>query len=231
MKSVILVPVKDHALAKSRMSPLLSPQERAQVAWSMLVDLVNAIEPLPYPVALVTSSQQAGSLAGKLGWQVIREERQFSESASVDAASARLATAGVEAVLRLPADLPLIRSQDIADLFSHLVPAPCAVMVPSRDRTGTNALLRTPPAVFPSRFGPDSLKLHTEEAARAGVRVVIVENPRLAFDLDDATDIAHFLSHPADCETYRMLISLNVKERLTHDAIQNDQDPRPGTNS
>ncbi len=229
MKSVILVPVKDHALAKSRMSSFLSPQERSRIAGSLLEDLVRSLRPLPYRVAVATNSQRAAELAGKLGWEVIWEDRQISESASVDAASVRLASEGVEAVLRIPADLPRIQSRDVTDLFARLTSAPCAVMVPSRDRAGTNALLRTPPLAFPSRFGPGSFKLHAEEAARAGVQVVIVENPRRALDLDDAADIGHFLSHPADCETYRTLIELNVKERLARDAIQDHQNSRPGT--
>jgi len=231
MTSVVLVPVKEHAKAKLRMSPLLSGQERSLLAWAMLEDVIQALLPLALPAAVVTSSARAAARAEKLGWRVFWEEEQISESASVDAASQRLASEGVDAVLRLPADLPLVQPGDVEELLSLSIAAPCAVLAPSWDRMGTNALLRTPPALFPSRFGPNSFALHLGEAAGTGAQLKVVENPRLALDLDDASDIVRFLAQPADCRTYRTLMDLNIEERLTRHAIQCDPHPGTGRNS
>ncbi len=52
-------------------------------------------------------------------------------------------------------------------LFYFLEPAPSVVIVPSHDGTGTNALLRSPPDLFPSHFGPESFALHLKEAETA----------------------------------------------------------------
>lgn len=214
MTTVILIPIKDPAQAKSRMAPLLTEEERRIVAWAMFEDLVDALAPLPYPVVLVTSSPRASRRAALLKWRVIPEREQTSESASVDAASRLLADEGVEAVLRLPADIPLIQSADIAELLTRPICPPAAVLVPSHDRRGTNALLRTPPDLFPSRFGPDSYALHCREAARVGARLKIERNPRLALDLDDAADIARFMAARPEGHTYRVLTSLAIEERL-----------------
>jgi 2-phospho-L-lactate guanylyltransferase len=219
MSCVILIPIKDHALAKSRMGPFLTAQERPLVAKAMLEDLIRALLPLAFPVAVATNSRQIAARIAKLGWRLFLEEKQISESASVDAASRRLADEGAQAVLRLPADLPLIQTGDVAELCLETPPAPCATMAPSWDGTGTNALLRTPPGLFPSRFGPGSFALHVEEARRVGAHLRVVQNPRLALDLDDVTDIARFLSSPSECETYRTLIDLNVKVRLARHAL------------
>jgi 2-phospho-L-lactate guanylyltransferase len=220
MISVILVPVKEHARAKSRMSPLLTAQERFAVTWALMEDLIRALLPLPYPVMMLTSSARAASRAGSLGWTVFWEESQVSESASVDAASKHLAEEGVDAMLRLPADLPLVQSSDVADLLSLPIASRSAVLVPSWDHRGTNALLRTPPDLFPSQFGQDSFALHVRKAAEANAPLQVVENPRLALDLDDAHDIARFLAQPAPGETYRTLIDMNIKERLAQHAGQ-----------
>jgi 2-phospho-L-lactate guanylyltransferase len=228
MTPVILVPVKEEARAKMRMSMLLSAQERSLVARAMLEDTIQALLPLAFPVAIVTNSVRTAGRVEKLGWKVLWEEEQISESTSIDAASKRLESEGVDGVLRLPADLPLVQPGDVEDLFSPGIAAPCAVLAPSWDRTGTNALLRRPPALFPSRFGPNSFALHLEEAAAAGAQIRIVENPRLALDLDDASDITRFLAQPTDCLTYHLLVGLNIKERLTRRAVQCD--PHPGTN-
>ena len=219
MSCVILIPAKDHALAKSRMGPFLTAQERPLVAKAMLEDLIRALLPLALPVAVATNSRQIATRVTNLGWRLLWEEEQTSESASVDAASRRLADEGAQAVLRLPADLPLIQTGDVAELCLQTPRAPCAVAVPSWDGTGTNALLRTPPALFPSHFGPGSFALHAEEARRVGAHFRIVQNPRLALDLDDVTDIARFLSSPSECETYRTLMDLNVRERMARHAL------------
>jgi len=216
---VILVPVKDRAFAKSRMGPFLSAEERSLVATAMLDDLIRALLPLVFPVAVVTNSQQIATRIAKLGWRVLWEEEQLSESSSIDAASTRLADEGAQAVLRLPADLPLIQTDDVTELCLETPQAPSAVLAPSWDGTGTNALLRTPPNLFPSHFGPGSFALHTENARLVGAQLRVVHNSRLALDLDDVADIARFLSSPTECETYRTLMDLNVKERLARHAF------------
>jgi 2-phospho-L-lactate guanylyltransferase len=133
--------------------------------------------------------------AAKFGWEVLREEHQVSESASVDLASRLCAERGVTALLRLPLDLPLVQPGDIDDLLVTDCRAPATVMVPSRDGTGTNAILRTPPALFPSHFGPNSFAKHRSEAERVGARTIVRRNPRLEMDVDDEADLRALLHH------------------------------------
>ncbi len=214
MTGVILVPVKEPAKAKSRLSSLLRATERALLSQAMLEDLIRTLLPLPYPVALVTNSAAAAGQARNLGWEIFWEADQASESASVDAASSLLERKGMESVLRLPADLPLVQPEDIDDLLSQRMHAPCAVIAPSWNGMGTNALLRTPPTIFPSHFGPDSFALHTGAASAAGADLRIVENSRLALDIDDPGDIRRFLEQPVEGQTLRVLQNLRVAERL-----------------
>jgi 2-phospho-L-lactate/phosphoenolpyruvate guanylyltransferase len=226
MNGTILVPMKEPAHAKSRMAPLLAAAERAALAWAMFEDLIAALIPVSWPVAVATNSLPAPARAEALGWQVFWEEMPSSESASVDAASRRLARQGVHAVLRLPADLPLIRTADVEELLTQPVSAPAAVLVPSRHGSGTNALLRMPPDLFPSCFGPDSFALHARAAAAAGAGLTVVQNARLALDLDDPADLACFLAAPEDSRTYRALMGFHVLERLADYGAQ--RNPHPG---
>jgi 2-phospho-L-lactate guanylyltransferase len=132
----------------------------------------------------------------------------------VDEASVRLKREGIESVLRLPADLPLVTSADIEEVLSAGPPAPSAVLVPSGDRLGTNALLRTPPDLFTSRFGHNSFVIHEEEARRSGAQVKILDNPNIALDLDDPSDLVRLLRTPFETKTHRLLQELKVAERL-----------------
>jgi len=220
VNTTILVPVKSHERAKLRMAGFLTDRERSRLAQTMLRDLSRALRLVPHPIVLITDSRQACEIAKRMAWRFFWESSQVSESASVDAASKQLAQEGVRAVLRLPADRPLIQSGDIVQLLEVPLPIRTALLVPSRDRLGTNAILRAPPDLFPSRFGCNSFVLHTQEALRALAHVEIRENPNIALDLDDACDAANFLDQPSDTETYRFLLEIGARERLVRGNVR-----------
>jgi 2-phospho-L-lactate/phosphoenolpyruvate guanylyltransferase len=187
----ILIPVKEFSRSKERLAPHYSEDERAALARALCEDIFEVIANVRGidRVYVVSGEDHALDLARRRDWRAISEREQISESASVDAASRLCATDGVQALLRLPIDLPLVTAGDIEALFAALEPAPSVVIVPSRDGTGTNALLRSPPDLFPSHFGPDSFALHLNEAERAGARIRIIRNERIALDIDESEDL------------------------------------------
>ncbi|HWP43911.1 MAG TPA: 2-phospho-L-lactate guanylyltransferase [Blastocatellia bacterium] len=212
MKAV-LIPVKDPSRGKTRLARLLSPEERRQLAWAMFEDVCRAVKPAAAPdrVVVVTSFAPAIELARSLEWEVIIEQSQLSESASVDRASRLLKARGFDLVMRLPADVPLVRTEDIDELLSVELRPPAALLVPSREGTGTNAIIRTPPDLFPSRFGPGSLALHTEEAARAGAECIIKHNPQIALDIDEPSDIEALMRSGHGTRAFDLLSRMNLK--------------------
>jgi 2-phospho-L-lactate guanylyltransferase (CobY/MobA/RfbA family) len=193
----------------------------------MFEDLILALRPLSVPVVLATESEDAAETGRKLGWRVIRETVQITESASVDEVSRRLAREGTGAVLRFPADIPLAQSRDIQEVMDASPGMRSAVLVPAWDHRGTNVLLRTPPDLFPSRFGQNSMVLHSQEALRVRARLEILENPRIALDLDDAGDIVRFLEQESDTATGRFLADLNIRERMVE--LDRAKHPHLGT--
>jgi 2-phospho-L-lactate/phosphoenolpyruvate guanylyltransferase len=203
----LLIPVKDPARAKTRLSETLSADERQRLAWAMFQDVSRAVGGSTRAdlVALVSSYRPAIEQARAKGWEVLVEESQSSESASVDWASRILAGRGIDAVMRLPADLPLVRAEDIDALLSVGMRAPAALLVPSREGTGTNAIIRTPPDLFPSHFGPDSLALHKEAARRAGSECLIIHNHRIALDIDEPQDLEALLEQGEGTEAYALI--------------------------
>ena len=193
----LLLPVKDLRNAKKRLIGALSPEERFALAEAMLADTIRAVKGIrcAEKIFVVTNYEPAMQLAEENHWEVLREEEQISESRSVDAASRICEQRGITRLLRLPLDLPLIQSSDIDELLSPDCPAPGLVIVPSRDGTGTNAMLRTPPTLFPSHFGTGSFSKHLAEAHYAHAQVVIRRNPRLEMDVDDESDLRALLEH------------------------------------
>jgi 2-phospho-L-lactate guanylyltransferase len=133
----------------------------------------------------------------------------------VDAASKICQERGVRALLRLPLDLPLIQSRDVDELLTIECQAPALAIVPSRDGTGTNAMLRMPPTLFPSHFGNGSFAKHLAEAKTAGAQVFIRRNPRLEMDVDDESDLRSLLVHDlTGTETGRWLPESGVEAKL-----------------
>lgn len=214
--NAVLIPVKDAIRAKTRLAELLSLDERQRLVWAMFEDVGRAVREARKPdcVVLVTSYARAVERARELEWEVLIEDSQHSESASVDWASRVLAERGIDTVMRLPADLPLVRAEDIDALLSIRLDPPGAVLVPSREGTGTNAIIRTPPALFPSRFGPNSLALHRQEAAKVGVECIIVENGRIALDIDEPADVEILLDTGRGTGTFDLLVEMGMVERL-----------------
>jgi 2-phospho-L-lactate guanylyltransferase len=187
----LLLPIKDLRQAKQRLAPLLSPEERFALAHAMLADTVRAVRGVQKAdqIFVVTNYAPAMQMAKENGWQLLREEAQISESVSVDAASRQCAEMGITSLLRLPLDVPLVQASDIDELLAVQCAVPAMVILPSRDGTGTNAILRTPPAMFPSHFGPGSFAKHCAEAERAGAEILVRRNARLEMDVDDESDL------------------------------------------
>ncbi len=187
----VLIPVKDSTCAKQRLAPVLSQKERTALAAAMMEDVFAAVAAVRGidAVFVVSNCDTALERARSMGWEVIREQQQVSESDSVDRASQMCAARGVDSLLRLPIDIPLLLASDVEEVLAAAKPAPACVLVASRDGTGTNALLRTPPGLFRSHFGPDSLRKHLAEAAAKGAQALVLRNARIELDVDDEDDL------------------------------------------
>ena len=213
----LLLPVKDLRNAKKRLADVLTPEERFGLAQAMLEDTIRAIQRIRNAdrIFVITNYQPVLEVAERNGWEILREDRQISESDSVDAGSKICEERGVHALLRLPLDLPLIQPRDIDDLLAIECAAPAMAIVPSRDGTGTNALLRTPPTLFPSHFGEGSFAKHLAEAKNAGAQVFLRRNSRLEMDVDDESDLRALLEHDlTGTETGRWLGETGLDEKL-----------------
>jgi 2-phospho-L-lactate/phosphoenolpyruvate guanylyltransferase len=213
----LLLPIKDFNHAKKRLAGVLTPEERLALAEAMFKDLVRAVRGVcgAEKIFVVTNYEPAMRVAGENRWEILDEERQISESDSVDSASRICEERGVTSLLRVPLDLPLIRPRDLEELLAVECQAPALVIVPSRGGTGTNALMRTPPTLFPSHFGNGSFRRHIDEAEKAGAQVMVRRNARLEMDVDDECDLQVLLRHDlTGTETGRWLHESGVKAKL-----------------
>jgi len=205
-----LIPVKDLSKAKERLYPILSQSERTDLAYAMLEDVLIALRGsrLLDRILVVTLDENAIKLAVSLDLEVIKETKQNGESESVDLASTICKEMGAESVLVIPGDAPLITPEDVDFILEKEKPYHSVILVPARDELGTNAILRKPPDVIPSRFGYDSFNKHIEEARKRNIPYEIHKLPRVALDLDEPEDLSLFASQKSETTTYRKLIRI-----------------------
>lgn len=199
MKIAALIPAKGFTNAKQRLAALLSAAERAAFAESMLRDVLHealAARGLD-AVYVVTGDAEVREIAASLGATVIVEQEEKGETEAVTFALLDIKWRGVQAAVVIPADIPLLRAGDIElvieQIAKHDGVSPFALLVPSHDRMGTNALLLSPPNVIGLRFGYDSFSYHLSQVAAKEMPLRVLENERIALDIDEPQDLERFL--------------------------------------
>jgi len=113
-----------------------------------------------------------------------------------------------------------VRSADIEQVLSQVPAAaspPFALLVPSHDRMGTNALLLAPPEIIKLRFGYDSFNFHMSQVAARGLPLRYIENERIALDIDEPKDLERLLSFNDDAaESTRVARALMAQHEAEH---------------
>jgi 2-phospho-L-lactate guanylyltransferase len=199
MKVAALIPVKGFRNAKQRLSPLLDASDREALAEAMFRDVLRQVLLARRLDAtfVVTGNDGVADIALALGAEVIREVAERGETDAVDFARRQLKAAGWEAVLIIPGDMPLLCARDIDEILSQLpdgAMAPFALLVPSYDRMGTNALLLAPPDIIKLRFGYDSFSYHMTQVSAQKLPLRFSENEHIGLDIDEPKDLQRFLA-------------------------------------
>ena len=200
MKVSVLMPVKSFRNAKQRLSPVLGRADREALAELMFRDVLRQVMQVRRAggTFVVTGDQEVSEIVRLFGAEVVVEKAEKGETAAVEFACAQLKSNGTNAVLIIPGDIPLVRAGDIEQILAEFPreasPAPFALLTPSHDRMGTNALLLSPPDVIKLGFGYDSFSYHLSQVAARGLPLRILENERIALDIDEPKDLERFLS-------------------------------------
>lgn len=188
-ETYVIVPVKPFRRAKSRLSPVLSRQVRAALARALLARTLGVVAACKRPLKPVVVSRDitALDLARQRGATAILESESGLNPA-LDQARAWAVAHGAQALLILPADLPLLSVDDLAVLLDTAGRGPGVVIAPDERGEGTNALLVRPPEILSFAYGPQSFGEHCAQAETWQVPLHVVRLPGLALDLDTPGD-------------------------------------------
>jgi len=205
MSVYAVVAVKGLDTSKKRLSSVLSPQERMQLTLAMLEDVLNALQAsIIEKVVIVSNDYTLRDFAGKFNASHLVQKIAGLNSA-VEEATEWCMKQGAQAVLVLPADIPLMSSEDVNTIV-ELGGCDEQTVVLSRSYDGgTNALFQNPPNLIHACFGPQSFSKHIEEAERRGICFKVHYSIGLATDIDSVEDLGKLLQTEDNTACRRVL--------------------------
>ena len=204
-----IIPVKPLFDSKSRLAQVLSPEERAALTSRILESTIQVLSDVDDidQILVVSRDPKVLKVARNGGALTYSETDKQGLNSALTRATQIAATQKADGVLIIPADLPFISAEDVQEMIKqategvvvggngdnspqHRAMAICG----DHNRDGSNALFVCPPTGFTFQYGPNSFKLHTDEASRLGMTARIVEAPGIRFDIDSEEDWKTYLS-------------------------------------
>lgn len=177
--TVVVIPIRSFEVTKSRLADALTHDERRRLTQAMAARVIAAAGALP--VRVVTDDPEVAAWASGHGAEALRPDVAGLNPA-VTAALAQLAAEGHSRVIIAHADLPAATNLAAAD-------QPGVCIAPDTNRDGSNVMCVPTDAGFTFAYGPGSFQRHLDEARRLGLHCTIIEEPGLAWDIDDPTDL------------------------------------------
>jgi 2-phospho-L-lactate/phosphoenolpyruvate guanylyltransferase len=178
----LLIPLKRLDDAKSRLSDVLTAEERSALMLELLEGVLAAAEEADLgPITIVSAEPVVADGVARF------VDRALAWNEAIAAAMREVVSEPIAAVVS--ADLPRVSAEDIQALVAA---TPDRGMAIARALDGgTNAVSLRPPGVVMTHFGePQSSAVHAQTTAAAGLAARIVDIPGLAFDVDTPADLA-----------------------------------------
>ena len=186
-----IVPVKPLRRGKSRLSGVLSENERTILNHNMLVSTLKILSSVGRidNILVVSRDPAALTLAREYGARTVLEDGNPELNTALSRAALVAKTYRVNEILILPADLPLLTKEELENILSHSGTPPEVLICPDRRNDGTNLLYTNPEGLINFRYGSGSFKKHLELAQKSGARIEVIESTSLGLDLDTPEDL------------------------------------------
>ena len=181
MKTVI--PYKK-SCAKSRLSPVLSQEEREELVEHMLHQVIDSVMEAGIETIDILSPSM-------YGLENIREARIFLDKRDLNGALNNYLEQAKEPVLIVMADLPLLSPTHIREITSTKKDI---CIVPGKGG-GTNVLFIRTPSSYRVRYYGSSFLTHCSIAAESGQNIEVYDSFFASTDIDEPEDLVELLIH------------------------------------
>jgi 2-phospho-L-lactate/phosphoenolpyruvate guanylyltransferase len=212
VSTIAVVPVKQFARAKQRLTEGGFSVSRRALVEAMLTDVLMALRRADTIDAAIVVTQDRDAERLAVAWEAtaISDPEETSHNAAAALGVAEALRRGATSVLLVPGDCPLLDPPEVDALVAR-ARSTSVVVVPDRHGQGTNGLLLTPPGAIGPSFGPDSCERHVDLAQAAGVSVDVAKVASLALDIDTVQDLealrAAFADHTGNAAHTRGMLA------------------------
>ena len=192
LKTTVIIPAKTFSKAKKRLN---LPQDRKEeICGLMLEEVLRTISncKLVNQIILVSKDEDALSIGRQFNTIEIFDNESGVNNA-IDLADDYLSDKTFDCSIIFPQDIPTMQSSDIDTLLGFIKSTNSAIIVPSRQFNGTNALVRCPSGLMQTRYDMGSYT-HQIDAARTktnNISIALIR--RMMLDIDDKFDLEFML--------------------------------------
>lgn len=212
---VAIIPVSSFDKSKTRLSPLLSQDERIRLLKVMLKDIITTIDTEVDEIVLVSKDDNVKTFAKEFQVNFVKEkdhDNDFLNRAISDAVEEVKVNFPDRDILILPSDIPLLKAEHISTLKRM---DNDFIISPSKGG-GTNLLCFNGETDYKTQFGPMSYFKHLDYADRLGMSINILESFYVSLDMNTPEDLGELLLHGFGTYTHEFLSSINIVVKSSH---------------
>lgn len=232
MSTSAVIPIKQLEDAKQRLSGLLNSNERKLLFQAMVDDVLTAVEACTYidNIVVVTNDQAVAELARGFGAEIRPEPEPPGLIEAVTETGKQLAAEGVQCMLFLPGDVPLVTPEELEVVLEGfgMSGKPEFMIVPASDLGGSNCVACSPPDCMSFGFGIDSFRKHLALARDRGIDPQVTKLPGIGLDIDTPSDISELMAEielsaegqgaRSGYSTVRLLEEIGIRQRLEEES-------------
>lgn len=186
-----VIPMKNLHFAKSRLSTILTLQQRKNLAFFLLNTTIKTLKEsrLITEIIIVSSDKTIEKFSFENGLKFIKDSDSGVNNAVI-LADHYCINNDIDANIVIPHDLPFISAKEIDQICNMSKKYPkCIIISPSKRFDGTNILFRKPPNVIKTFYDDNSYMNHLKEAQRLNIPIESLELDNLMFDIDTKEDL------------------------------------------
>lgn len=199
MRIWAVIPIKALNKAKNRLASFLTEDERRKLVLKLFEHTLQELADwqILEGILVVSNDPFFNRFSASYSFEFLLEKQTSGLNGSVQMAAEYLESKGIEAMLVIHGDLPLISQEELNQLVAA-APTTGVLIAPDRHLCGTNVLWVAPPLIIPFAYGSESFQKHQELTKKLNCSLVIFQSESLGLDIDFYDDYSFYLKTISD---------------------------------